>query len=105
MKRGANGELIFARSAPQYIDARVLSANTAESHTVPDGASFVVFSSDGDFYARPNAEPAVPASAVEDGSAGELNPVIWDLDGVASIGLVATEARVVTLTFYRDSNH
>jgi hypothetical protein len=101
-KPGANGELTFARRAPNYVDAEVLAANTAASHTVPTGAKFVIFSSDGDFYARPNADPAVPAQAVADGSAGELNPTIWDLNGVTTIRLVAAATRIVTLTFYAD---
>ncbi len=105
MKSGANGELTFARSAPNYIDARVLAANAAETHTVPAGAAFVIFSSDGDFYARPNTAAAVPGADVTDGSASELNPVIWDLAGVTSISLVAAAARIVTLSFYRGSGH
>ncbi len=105
MKTGANGELTFARSAPGYIDARALAANTAESHTVPAGAKFVIFGSDGDFYARPNGAASVPGSDVTDGSGSELNPVIWDLTGVTSIGLVASAVRVVTLTFYGDSGN
>ncbi len=105
MKPGANGEQTFARSAPNYIDARVLLANTAETHTVPAGAKFVIFGSDGDFYAKPNGTAAVPANDVTDGTGSELNPVIWDLNGVTSIGLVAAAARVVTLSFYQDSAH
>ena len=104
MKSGANGELTFARSAPGYIDARALAAGVAESHTVPAGAKFVIFGSDGDFYARPNGTAAAPGADVTDGSGSELNPVIWDLKGVTSIGLVATAVRVVTLTFYADAN-
>ncbi len=105
MKPGANGEQTFARSAPTYVDARVLAPNAAETHTVPAGAKFVIFGSDGDFYAKPNASAAVPGTDLTDGSASELNPVIWDLNGVTSIGLVAGAARVVTLSFYRDSGH
>ena len=104
MKSGANGEMTFARSAPGHIDARALAANAAESHTVPAGAKFVIFGSDGDFYARPNGTAAVPGGDVTDGSGSELNPVIWDLKGVTSIGLIASAVRVVTLTFYADAN-
>lgn len=103
LKRGANGEQTFARSVPRYIDARVLAANTAESHTVPTGAKFVLFGSDGDFYARPNATAAVPSADVTDGSGSEINPVAWDLTGVTTISLIAAAARVVTLAFYTDS--
>jgi hypothetical protein len=105
MKAGANGELTFARSAPGHIDARALAANVAESHTVPAGAKFVIFGSDGDFYARPNGTAAVASADVTDGSGSELNPVIWDLTGVTSIGLVSPAGRVVTLTFYGDAGN
>ena len=50
MRAGANGEQTFARSAPLYVDARDLAATTNETHTVPAGADYVIFSADGDFY-------------------------------------------------------
>ena len=91
MRPGANGELTFARCAPFYIDARDLAANTNETHTVPAGADFVFFSADGDFYAKPNGAAAVPGD-VTDGTASELKPGHWDLNGVTSIGLIAPAA-------------
>ncbi|HZO84687.1 MAG TPA: hypothetical protein VFC26_05710 [Verrucomicrobiae bacterium] len=103
MRPGANGEQTFARSAPLYVDARDLAANTNETHTVPAGADFVIFSADGDFYAKPNGAAAVP-SDVTDGTASELNPVVWDLSGVTSIGLIASAVRKVTLSFYKGKN-
>jgi hypothetical protein len=103
MRPSANGGETFARSAPLYIDARDLAANTNETHTIPAGADFVIFSGDGDFFAKPNGAAAVPAD-VTDGTASELNPVIWDLNGVTSIGLIATAARKVTLSFYKSKN-
>ena len=61
MRPSANGNQTFARSAPLYIDARDLAASTNETHTVPAGADYVIFSADGDFYAKPNGAAAVPA--------------------------------------------
>ena len=90
----------FARHAPSHVDARVLTANTNESHTVPAGARVVVFSATGDFYAEPGGTAAVPAADVTDGSASELNPTQWNLDGVTSIGLIAPAATTITLSFY-----
>src|SRR5207249_10304100 len=58
-------------SAPLYVDARDLAASTNETHTVPTGADYVIFSADGDFYAKPNGAAAVP-SDVTDGTASEL---------------------------------
>jgi len=103
MRRGANGELTFARSAPTYIDARDLAANTNETHTVPAGADYVLFSADGDFYAKPNGAAAVPGD-VTDGSASEMNPKHWSLENVTSIGLISSAARKITLTFYKGKN-
>lgn len=99
-RMGANNDLTFARPAPDHIDARVLAASVNEAHTVPTGANFVIFSADGDFYARPNSAAAVPGADVTDGTGSELNPVIWSLEGVTSINLIADAARKVTLSFY-----
>ena len=104
LRPGANGENLYARSAPFYIDARDLAANTNETHTVPAGADFVIFSADGDFYAKPNGAAAVISGDVTDGSASELKPSHWSLDTVTSIGLIAPAARKLTLSFYKGKN-
>ena len=102
-KRSANGDQTFLRSAPFYIDARDLAANTNETHTVPAGAESVIFSADGGFYAKPNGAAAVPGD-VTDGSASEYEPVGWSLDGVTTIGLISSAARKITLSFYKGKN-
>ena len=102
-RRAANGEPAYARSAPLYVDARDLAANTNETHTVPAGADTVYFSADGDFFAKPNGAAAVPGD-VTDGTASEMNPEGWDLAGITSIGLIASSARKVTLSFYKLKN-
>lgn len=104
IERDGNKTNTFARPAPDYIDARVLAANTNEDHTVPATAKYVIFSADGDFYAKPGGTAAVPAADVTNGTGSELNPVIWDLTGVSTIGLIAEATRKVTLTFYKASN-
>jgi len=104
LRPGANGELTFVRSAPFYIDARDLAASTNETHTVPAGADLVVFAADGDFYAKPNGAAAVVSGDVTDGSASEITPRQWDLNGVTSIGLIAPTPRKVTLSFYKGKN-
>jgi len=91
----------FAPPPADYVDARVLAANVAESHSIPNGAKYVVFSADGNFYARFGAAAAVPAADVTDGSASELNPEAREIPGgTTTIGLIATAATVVTLSFY-----
>ena len=102
-KRSANGDQTYARSAPLYIDARDLAASTNETHTVPAGADYVLFSADGDFYAKPNGAAAVPGD-VTDGTASELNPKLWSLEGVTSIGLISSATRKITLSFYKSKN-
>ena len=89
------------RPAPTYVDARVLAANTAEVWTAPASTRFVIFSSNCDFYAKPNAAAAVPAADVTDGSASELNPAAWYfITPVTTIGLISASACIVTVTPY-----
>ena len=103
LQRLANGEQGYFRNTPSYVDARDLAANTNETHTVPTGADFVIFSGSGDFYAKKNGAAAVPGD-VTDGTASELNPKQWYLDDTTSIGLIAPSACKVTLTFYKGKN-
>ena len=98
-KHAANGENTYLRSASLYVDARDLAANTNETHTVPAGATSVILSATGDFYAKINGAASVPGD-VTDGTASELNPKGYDLNGVTSIGLIAPSATKITLTFY-----
>lgn len=90
----------FSVQAPTYIDARVLAATTNESHTIPSGAKWVVFSADGDFYALVGGTAAIPGADVTDGTASQLNPTVWYLEGETAIGLIASATRVVTMAFY-----
>jgi len=84
-----------------YIDARVLAANTAESHTIPTGAKVVVFSADQNFYARFGATAAIPAADVTDGTSPMLNPTARGIeDGVTTISLISPVACTVTMAFY-----
>lgn len=89
------------RAAPTYVDARVLAANTSETHTVPAGIKWVLFSPSCDFYAKLGASAAVPAADVTDGSSAELNPAGWYIEGVTQFTLIAPSTCVVTLSFYR----
>jgi len=84
-----------------WIDARVLAANTAEAHTVPTGATHVVFSGTADFYVKYGGTAAVPAADVTNGSASELNPVAREIRGITSIGLISAATCIVTMCFYK----
>jgi hypothetical protein len=94
------GVQTYARSSPDYVDARVLVANTAQVHTVPTGSAFVLFNSNTDFYAKVNNTVTVPSNTVSDGSAGELNPTFWSLSTVTGIGLISATGAIVTMSFY-----
>jgi|GEM_PF-1162379 len=92
-----------------FIDVRVLAAGVAESHTVPTGAKYVIFScvnSDGNavsFWADFVSTAAIPSGDITDGSGCEVNPIVRDVSGVTTISLIAPEACIVTMSFYLDT--
>ena len=94
----------FSVTQSDCIMAQVLAASTVEHVAVPANAKYVVFSGDGDFYARidqvSNTAIVVPSSDITDGSAGELNPAVRTLPSGSYIHLIASAARVVTMAFY-----
>jgi hypothetical protein len=87
-----------------WIDARILGAGAAETFQAPATAKYVLFSANGDFYAR--IDPAgvaafVPAGDIVDGSAAELNPAMRQLPSdQAYISLIAAVATTVTMQFF-----
>ena len=100
-RSGANEETTFARAKPTFINAAVLEASVEKQIAVPEGAGSCVFSADGDFFARPDATASVPSEDITDGSGSELNPAQWDVHDVAILRLIAPEATIVTLSFYK----
>lgn len=98
------GQMAFALRQSNWIDARVLAANTAETFQAPAGARYVLFSANGDFYCRiaaASTAAAVPAADVTDGSAAELNPAMRYVAEVDYISLIAPAATIVTLVYYK----
>lgn len=91
----------FVRSAPTYVNARVLAANVSETDTVPTGANWVLFSSDCNFYAATGATATVPAADVTDGTSPEQNPAGWYIPAITQITVVAAATCKVTLTYYK----
>lgn len=97
----------FALPPADYVLARSLAANTAESITVPDGAKYVLFSADNDFYARYDGSAAAVATDVTDGSASELNPTMRRLvrtssnTPIISISVISEYATKITAAFYK----
>ena len=93
-----------------WIDAKVLAANTAETYQAPTGAKYVILSGDGAFYAKiaaASTAAAVPAADIADGTSPELiGGAPFTLMRTlpvdqAYISLIAGATRVVTLAFYR----
>lgn len=111
--RDFSGATSGIRPAPEWVDAEVLGIATNVNHNVPAGANFVVFSSTGPFYAKPNAAAVVPVGSITDGSASELNPTAWNLrpqgltgqgsagTPITAIGLISAAAQTVVMTFYK----
>lgn len=83
------------------INAKVLAAGVAEVETVPAEAKCVLFSSEGNFYAKHNAAASVPAGDVIDGTASELNPSGYIVAAADTIGLIASTDCVITLAYYK----
>lgn len=83
-----------------FVDARVLAAGVAETHSVPTGAKYVLFSSDQDFYVKVNGTAAVPSDDVTAGTASILNPGLRSLDRVITFGLISSVNCIITMEFY-----
>lgn len=90
----------FLPEAPTYVNARSLAASTAESFTVPTGATRVIFSATCNFYANPTTTATVPGD-VTNGSASFLNPNGWGVRDVTTISVIAPTTCVVTAAFFR----
>lgn len=86
-----------------YVLARALATNTAESFTVPALATVVVFSSPAGFYANYTTTATVPGD-VTDGTASEYIPAgeyerrVHPAD---TISIISGTAQTVTASFYQ----
>ena len=102
-RRAAGGGDTFARHPVTNVHNYVLAADTRESVTVPTGAKTVIFSSTADFFAKPDdgsSNVVVPSSDVTDGDGQELNPAVWDVEHISTIGLIASGTPTLSLAFY-----
>ena len=90
---------LFCIKPSDYVDAKSLAANTAETITVPADAKAVLFSSTGNFYAKHGAAATIPGD-VSDGSAAVLNPSGWVVTAADEIGVIAPADCVLTLEYY-----
>ena len=87
--------------APDYVDARVLEANVAETHNVPTGAVYCVFSATDNFYVNFTTTATVPGADVTTGVGSFLNPGTMKIQGLTSFSLISPTAAVVTMAFFK----
>jgi hypothetical protein len=97
-----------AIASSDYVLARVMTADSAESITVPAGYDYVMFGcvdgsgNGGSFYADFHGTTAAePSGDVTDGTGAELNPYIRTLDGITTISVLCPVACIITAAFYQ----
>lgn len=87
---------------PQADNVQVvqLTAATTKSVTAPAGARVVLFSATAPFWARIGGAAVLPTGDNLTGNAPELNPAARTLNSEQTIGLVASTAATICLSFY-----
>lgn len=91
---------LFCIKPSDYIDAKSLAGNIAETITVPTDAKAVLFSCTGNFYAKHGAAATVPGD-VADGTAAVLNPAGWIVTAADEIGVIAPTACILTIEYFK----
>jgi len=77
-----------------------LVADTEQTVTVPAGAEFVLFNSDGDFYTNYDTTAAVPTGTISE-AGGELNPIKRYIGETSVIHIIADSSFIhITLAFF-----
>jgi hypothetical protein len=75
---------------------------TAKTVTVPTGATRMLFSATGDFYARCDGSAAtIPGATFTDGTASFLNPVEREVGELASFSIIMAAGVIVTIAWYK----
>jgi hypothetical protein len=95
-----NGGLMVGFARANYILARSLAANTAESFTVPSGAQYVNFSATADYYVSFVTTATVPGDTT-DGSASVLNPGLRSIEGATTISVISAATCIITAEFFK----
>lgn len=96
----------FAIGAEEYINNRVLVANTAQTFTIPTGAKRVSFNNTENiwvaytFAGYDDKTAVVPSVNVTDGSGQVLNPKIRHLGKVSKISIISPVACLVSLAYF-----
>jgi hypothetical protein len=95
-----SGNALIGLNYSDVIDHEVLAPGAAETHAIPSGANYCLFSATAPFFAKIGGAAAVPAVDVTDGSGSMFNPELRALEGATTIGLIAVTACIVTMEFY-----
>ena len=86
-----------------YVDAKSLAANVAESFAKPSGARFVRLTGNLLFYFNARGTAVAPTD-ISNGSASTTTPVgvrqMFCVDGIASISVVAPAVTLVTAEWW-----
>lgn len=95
------GGVLLGVNRPTYTLSRTLAASTAESITVPAGATTVLLNGTVDFYANFTTTATVPAD-VTDGSASLLvtYPMFLSIEGCTTISVISAYVCNVSASFY-----
>jgi len=94
--------LLPAPSPMTWVDAVVLTANSAATYTIPSNATYLMFSANGIFYVSfvAGQAAAIPSSSVTTGAAPFANPVLVPVQGLTSISIIAPSACIVTIAVF-----
>ena len=85
------------------VNSYVLVANTAQTVTIPAGATVMAFASTGNFYANfRGATAVVPTVNITNGTSSELNPTVRSTAGLSTISIISSATPVVTISFYNE---
>lgn len=95
----------FSLPPSNYVQARALSASTAETIVPPAWAKYVLFACTDNFYVNYTTTATVPGDTT-DGSASELNPSMRRLTrpnnaSISAISIISAGTPVCTASFYQ----
>lgn len=92
---------VMALAAPTWVDNIVLVANTPVTYIIPTGAKYLLFATNGIFYANYTTIASVPAASNLLGSGSEIAPAFRSVVGLTTISLIAPVNTIVTIGVYK----
>ena len=99
---GRNDQPLGAYEWSDHSNALVLTANTADSITVPTGYHYAAFDSDGFIWVALNETAVVPSANITDGSAPHPNPGFRRVTPGDTISVICEEDTKVGVYFYTE---